>query len=72
MKNVGKISRVCKVKLKLHKKLTMRGLYYRTLVSKIYSTKNKKGIKQNIGIEQEHNITENHLGEKGFLVDESC
>jgi hypothetical protein len=42
IKDVDKISRVHKVKLRLHKKLTMGDLYYRKLVNKIYSTKNKK------------------------------
>lgn len=71
IKDIDKISKVRKVKLRVHKKLTMRGLYYRKLVSKVYSTKNKKSIKQNINIEQAHNTTQNHLGEKGFFIDES-
>lgn len=72
IKDIDKISKVRKSKLRLHKKLTMRGLYYRSLVSKIYNTKNKKAIKQNIDIEQAHDTTEKNSGEKGFFINESC
>jgi hypothetical protein len=71
IKHIGKISKVHKIELRLHKKLTMRGLYYRRLVNKIYNTQNKKTVKQDNNIKQVYETTKKHLGEKGFFIDKS-
>ncbi|MFL0198146.1 hypothetical protein ACJDU8_21640 [Clostridium sp. WILCCON 0269] len=71
-RRVNKISKVRKVKLRLHRKLTMKGLYYRELINRIYNPKNEKAIRQNNSTKQTHQATEIRLEKEEFFIDRYC
>lgn len=70
IKDVEDVLKVQKIRLKLHKRLTMRGLYYREMIKKIENPKRK--IKVDLNEEDENKPYKECINGEGSLFDKIC
>ena len=71
IKDIEPISKISKVKLRLHKRLTMRGLYYREMAKRIENS-NKKKVNINSNEEKINSSYTDSLTSEGNLFDKLC
>jgi hypothetical protein len=61
IKPVSKVGKVRKVKLKLHKHRTMKGLYFNEMYSKIYGKNDMKQFETKSKPKENDNNSEKHI-----------
>jgi len=74
IRDIEDISKIRKTKLRLHKKPTMRGLYYRSMMKKIANPNWAKmnSIKIKSATEKENKSHEAPVTQEGSLFDRLC